>query len=43
MAHKNSPTIKVNYNPAQAAKAKKFPRNKEIRVSNPKITVGQIL
>ena len=33
-------TIKTNNNPAQA---EKFPRNKEIRVSNPKITVTNAL
>ena len=28
--NKNSLTIKVNYNPAQAAEAKKFPRNNNL-------------
>ena len=41
--NKNSLTIKVNYNPAQATEAKKFPRNKEIRVSNSKIMVTNAL
>ena len=41
--NKNSLTIKVNYNPAQATKTEKFPRNKEIGVSNSKIMVTNAL
>ena len=41
--NKNSLTIKANYNLAQATETEKFPRNKEIRVSNPKIMVTNAL
>ena len=37
--NKNNLIIKANHNPAQATKIEKFPRNKEIGVSNPKIMV----
>ena len=41
--NKNNLTTKANYNPAQVTKAEKFPRNKEIEVSNPKIRVTNTL